>query len=131
MLKIFYIGILTLALAACSKGYGNKLEGENLNIYFEFKEDEKLANELGRFWKKKDLLGSRKQNIRLTKNDEAYLVMLIATENDFQPQGMGFADHKLLFDLQSQLNKIVFKETMSCEIVICDGTFNPLYNINQ
>ena len=131
MLKIFYIGILTLALAACSKGYGNKLEGENLNIYFEFKEDEKLANELGRFWKKNDLLGSRKQNIRLTKNDEAYLVMLIATENDFQPQGMGFADHKLLFDLQSQLNKIVFKETINCEIVICDGTFNPLYNINQ
>lgn len=131
MLKALPILALILALTACSKGYGNKLEGENLNVYFEFKEDEQLANSLGKFWKENDFIGARKQNIRLTKNDESYLLQLIATDHSISTEGLSFSDHKLLFDLQNRLDSTIFKNTLGCEIVICDGSFEPLYNINQ
>ena len=38
---------------------------------------------------------------------------------------------KLLFDLQNEIDSVIFNDKKSCQIVICDGSFNPLYNINQ
>ncbi len=119
-----------MTLFSCSKGFGNKLEGDGYDVYFEFKEDEALANSLGKFWAKKDLVGKNKQSIRLTKDDEYYFIQLVAS-NKSQVTQMPYNELKLLFDLQNEIDSVIFKDKKSCQIVICDGSFNPLYNINQ
>ena len=59
MLRYLFICLATLSiLAACTKGHGNKLESDQLDIYFEFKEDEEHAAAIGKFWKENKLLGT-------------------------------------------------------------------------
>lgn len=130
MNKFFFLVVLSLALFGCSKGYGNKLEGEGYDVYFEFKEDEAIANSLGKFWAQKNLVGKTKQSIRLTKDDEYYFIQLVAN-NKTQVNQMPYNELKLLFDLQKEIDTTIFKDKKSCQIVICDGSFNPLLNINQ
>ena len=130
MNKFFFLLVLSLTLFSCSKGFGNKLEGEGYDVYFEFKEDEALANSLGKFWAQKDLVGKSKQSIRLTKDDEFYFIQLVAS-NKSQVTQMPYNELKLLFDLQNEIDSVIFKDKKSCQIVICDGSFNPIYNINQ
>lgn len=119
-----------LILSSCSKGFGNKLEGNGFDVYFEFNEDESRANSLGKFWAKKELIGTIKQSIRLTKDDEYYYIQLIAN-NQESVNKMPYTELKLLFDLQKEIDSTVFKDTKSCQIVICDASFNPILNINQ
>lgn len=117
-------------LVSCSKGHGNKLTDDAIDVYFEFKEDEVTANKLGKFWKEKGLTGERKQSIRLTKDDEFYYVQLIS--NDPKKTGeMPFNELALLMKLQQEMDTTVFKDLASCQIVICDGSFKPIHNINH
>jgi len=130
MNRFVIITLLMLIITSCSKGFGNKLEGEGFDVYFEFKEDEALANSLGKFWANKELVGTNKQSIRLTKDDEYHFIQLVAN-NPSAVNKMPYAELKLLFDLQKEIDTTLFKNTKSCQIVICDASFNPILNINQ
>ena len=128
----FFLLILTtgLFLGSCSKGHDNKLTDDSIDIYFEFKEDEATANKLGKFWKDKGLTGERKQSIRLTKDDDFFYVQLIAADAKNTKQ-MPFNELALLMKLQQELDTTVFEGLSSCQIVICDGSFKVLQNINH
>jgi hypothetical protein len=119
-----------LFLSSCSKGHGNLLQSEKLDVYYEFQEDEKLASSLGHFWKSKGLLGSSKQSIRLTKDDEYYFVQLISSDPK-NVENIPFQEMKLLMDLQNELDTTVFKEAGSVQIILCNNEFKPLHNINH
>ena len=127
----FFFGIfLVFFITACSGGYGNKLEGENLNIYFVDREDEVLAQRLGKFWEKNNLVGQSEQNIRLVNRKGIYDVQLISTDSG-EGQDMVFIEMKLLIQLRQQLDTTVFKNEKGCRIVICDGSFKPKLVIND
>ncbi len=128
-LLILCIAILSFS-AACTKGHGNKLESDKLDIYFEFKEDENLAAGIGKYWKNNGLTGEQKQTLRLTKDDQSYLLQLIANDPK-EVKNMPFSELKLLLELQKSLNEELFSETKSLEIMICDGSFNAIQNINE
>ena len=127
----FFFGIfLVFFITACSGGYGNKLEGENLNIYFVDREDEVLAQRLGKFWEKNNLVGQSEQNIRLVNRKGIYDVQLISTDSG-EGQDMVFIEMKLLIQLRQQLDTTIFKDEKGCRIVICDGSFKPKMVIND
>ena len=106
----FFFGIfLVFFITACSGGYGNKLEGKNLNIYFVDREDEVLAQRLGKFWEKNNLVGQSEQNIRLVNHKGIYDVQLIATDQG-EGQDLVFIEMKLLIQLRQQLDSTVFKD---------------------
>lgn len=130
MIRFLLIGILFLFISvSCTQGHGNKLESDQLDIYFEFREDEKLAAALGKFWKDQELIGEKKQTLRLTKDDRVYLLQLIANDPK-EVSNMPFQELKLLLELQKQLNETVFEKS-TCEIVLCNGSFQIIKNINE
>lgn len=116
-------------LESCSKGYGHKLTAENLNVYFEKKDLEKLANSLGKFWQEKELVGEREQNIKLSENKESYFIHLIISE-EFKDAELTFEERKLLFELQKEMDTTIFKSLKPCKILICDNEFKTLYSID-
>ena len=124
--------ILTVAfiLVSCTKGFGNKLTDPDVDIYFEFKEDEQIATELGRYWKSNGFTGNQHQSIRLTKDDEYFYVQLITKDKSGVTQ-IPFNELKLLMSLQQNLDSAILKGEKGCQIVICDDRFNPLVNINH
>ena len=131
MLRFLFLGsILLLLSAACTKGHGNKLESDRLDIYFEFKEDEERAAAIGKFWKDNELLGDQKQTLRLTKDDKTYLLQLIAADKK-EVKNMPFSELKLLLDFQKSINEAIFMDSKPCEILLCDGSFQVLININE
>lgn len=127
VIQILIAGVL---LISCTKGHGNKLTDDAIDVYFEFQEDEITANKLGKFWKEKGLTGERKQTIRLTKDEDFFYVQIIANEPKNSGQ-MPFNELSLLMKLQQELDTTVFKDLSSCQIVICDGSFKPITNINH
>ncbi len=114
-----------MLLFSCAKGYGNKLTAKNLNVYFEQKKDEKAANALGKFWQDKGLVGEREQNIMLRSDKDFYYIYLIQTK-DYREIPMNFQEHKLLLELQEELDSVVFKATKPCKIVISNERFQEL-----
>lgn len=130
-MKRFLFGLyLFSVLSACSAGYGNKLEGKNLNVYFVDQKDEALAQKLGKFWKENQLVGQSEQNIRIVNRKGFYDVQIIATDQGEGPD-LVFIEMKLLIQLRQQLDTTVFKDTKGCRLVICDGRFKPQYVIND
>ena len=121
---------LILLFSACSQGFGNKLEHESIDVYFEFKNDEMIAEELGKFWIKEELTGSVKQSIRLTKDNDFYYIQLITNEKTDLNE-LPIPERKLLLDLQHKMDSIIFNDEKRCQIEICNNEFEPLYNINQ
>lgn len=131
MIKLIFQSLLVgILLVSCSKGHGNKLTDDAIDVYFEFKEDEEIANKLGKFWKEKGLTGERKQTIRLTKDEEYFYVQVIANDTK-NTKEMPFNELALLMKLQQELDTTVFNDLSSCQIVICDGSFKPITNINH
>jgi hypothetical protein len=131
MIRFFLlISVGVFFFTSCSKGHGNKLTDDAIDVYFEFKSDEHIANKLGKFWKEKELVGSRKQSIRLTKDDEYFYVQLIA-DDPKKAKDMPFNELSLLMKLQQELDTTVFKNQSTCQIVICDDSFEPIFNINH
>lgn len=122
---VFFLGIFS----SCSSGFGNKLQGEKLEIYFPNKDDEQIADQLGKFWHRKGLIGSKKQSIQLVKTEAYYKLKLIASET-FDPQTFPVEERILLLDLQRELNDSIFAKT-PCRIVICNNEFKELFDINS
>ena len=131
-MKIYLLAFLipsVLLFQSCSSGNGNKVSGENLDIYFTDKKDEQKATELAFFWKENNLIGKRKQSLKLLKSKDNFLLYLICTEPE-KLNELPIHEKNLLLDLQDSLNAKVFNP-IPCNIYLCDQEFNPLININD
>lgn len=126
---LFQILILLVLLGSCRQNYGNKLESDQLDVFFAAKDDEELARKVGQYWKSKDLIGTKKQFIRLEKKDGIYYIQLIPSTK-FSIEKFSFDERSILKELQDDLQKTVFGEQM-VHIVLADNQFNTLYDINN
>jgi len=125
MKKLLFFVLLAL-LSSCSKGYGEKIENENVIVFYLDKAHKKEAQKLLDFWVEEQFNSDKKQYLRLlgdAKNN--YSVQLIASPN-FDPKTISFEEIKLFTELKYRLDTEVFKP-QTCKIVICDGTFRPIY----
>lgn len=115
-----------ISLFSCSKGYGEKIEAKNVVVFFLDKSHEAMAQKTLDFWLNEQLNGERIQYLRILKFDESTFDLQLISSRDKDPKEMTFEEIKLFLELKTKLDSAVFKPSM-CRIVICDGSFNPLF----
>lgn len=125
---LFFLASLLLISTACNQNYGNKLESDELDIYYVQATDESLAKNIGLFWKTNQLLGDKKQYLRLNRTEKMLTLQLVVSAKEYA-SGLSFDERKLLLDLQDSLREL--PNAKSLEIELCDNNFTSLYNINQ
>ena len=123
-MKLFFALFFIIFLSACDSGFGNKLASEKLDVYFDDKKMESYADSLGSFWTTNNLLGDRKQSIKLTKSNGVFEVRLIKSK-EFLDIAMTDKESFLLEELRTKLQVEVF-ENKKTRIVICDDNFKEL-----
>jgi hypothetical protein len=117
--------IFILLIAACSKGYGEKIERGNTTVFYIDKNEKVLAEKFLAFWIDKKIAGKEKQFIRILKQKDCFHLQLIA-KDEFKPTALPFEEMKLFTKLQAELNKSVFT-SLPCKIILCDGNFKEIY----
>lgn len=122
------LGIL-LTLTACMDDHGHKVQGDDLTVYFDRETDLEKATQVANFWKEKELLTGKPQDLKLSFVDSTYYLFVIANQG-VDLSTMEFKERRLLLDLQGQLQDSLFKNN-TLELVISDDHFKPLMNIND
>jgi hypothetical protein len=127
-IKIYTLFLLIILLGACGQDYGNKLESNEIDIYFTNQKDEEIARKIGLFWKENQLLGTKKQYLQLDRKEKAIELKLIPSEK-FDVNQLSFDERSVLKSLQDSLR--LYLKNHELELVIADRQFKSLYNINQ
>lgn len=125
---IFYI-CLAFLLFSCGDDHGNRVVGDNFTVYFTYKKDQKLAEDIALYFKQNNLISNQKQDIQLTRVNNRFQIRLIATGSSEQVKNMSFEERKLLTELQTSLYQNVFNKPF--DMVICNDKFEPIYTLNE
>lgn len=128
MKGVFFI-VLLLTIFGCSSGFGNKLKSEKLDVYYDDTNLVELADSLGSYWTKNELVGDRKQSIKIKKSGEKYLVLIIQSK-EFQSEKLNPSEIVLLKELRTDLQMTVFNKKPT-SIVICNDEFESLIEIKE
>lgn len=123
------LSLLALCLfSACGPDYGHEIHGENLTVYFKNADDKELAKQIALYWKDHNLLTGEKQAIQIESKKRKVYLRLIANESKKEVE-LNFVETKKMLELQENLR--VQTKRNQLEIVICDGQFETLKNINE
>ena len=125
-MKLCFFLLVLISLFSCSKGYGEKVEDKKVVVYFLDKSYKEMAQKTLDFWIKEGLNGDKIQNLRILKFDKKTIDLQLIASKKKDPKSMTFEEIKLFLELKTKLDSTVFKHK-TCRIVICDGSFNPLF----
>ncbi len=126
-LRIVSTFLLLVFLISCSSEQGNRVVGDQLSVYFDLPENEKIAEEIAIYWKENGFLTGKKQDLKIILGENKNQLLLIENEL-FKEEKLTFKERKLLNDLKNDLQKKIFHTNL--EIVVCDENFKPKYIIN-
>lgn len=126
---IFYsaFSILLFLLVSCGDDYGNKLESDELDVFYTDIKNEEYARNIAIYWKEHDLLGSKKQSIQLDEQNGVLILKIIPIDK-FDLNSFSFDERALLKQLQDSLQSHVKPKRL--EIVIAENNFETIFNIN-
>ena len=127
-MKILSLFFALFLLTACGSDYGNEVRGGNLTVYFLNADDQQLAEKIARFWKENELLTDKKQDLQLTKTGDWYALHIIANEPKIV-KDMPFDERRILLGLQSELQSELGVNNF--QLIVCNSSFEPIYNINE
>ena len=119
--------ILFIFLFSCSSDQGNKVIGDQLSVYYDSPQDERLAEEVANYWRDNGFLTGEKQDVRILNQKDKFKVLLIESES-FKNDELPFNERKLLNDLKNDLQETIFHSTL--ELIICNQKFEPKYTLN-
>lgn len=122
-----FLFLVFLVFTSCGANYGNKLESDELDVFYKQVENEELARKIALYWKENDFLGAKKQYLQLDEQNEVLLLKIISTEK-FNPDTFTFDERAKLRELQDSLQPLVKPKRL--EIVIAKNNFETIYNIN-
>lgn len=126
---VFYscFSFLLFLFVSCGNDYGNKLESDELDVFYTKIENEEFARNIAIYWKEHDLLASKKQSIQLDEKDGVLILKVIPTEK-FDASTFSFDERALLKQLQDSLQSHVQPKRL--EVVISKNNFETIFNIN-
>ena len=119
---------LLLLFGSCAEDLGHKVVGGNFTIYFSDVTDEQFATEIAQYFKNKNLITGEKQDVRLEKQENNYMLKLIANNPELVDD-MPFDERAKLLSFQEDLQEEIFKNKR-LELVICNDQFEVIYTIN-
>jgi hypothetical protein len=120
---------ITFFICACSNLPENRIELKNATFYFEYKKDYHLTKKIALFWKENNLIGEKKQHIKVETKNSQLSIYLIASEN-INPNLLSFEHQKLLMEITTQLDSM-FHEKFETSILICNKYFEPQSKIGS
>jgi hypothetical protein len=120
--KISFIFFFTLTLSACSKNFGLKKEFGNLEVFYTKDIPIEYVDGVGQYFKDNDLILDHQHSIKLTSNQNSFILKMILNQKyDSLPAPLKH-DLKLLED---DIHQKVFAD-LNFKIEICDANFYPL-----
>lgn len=129
IMKVPFILIFALfVLVSCGEDYGHEIHGGKLTVYFTDRSDEQLAEGIANYWKENDLLTGKKQDLQLVREDDWYVLNIIANRPE-EVKEMKFEERKVLLDMQQDLQLKLGEHNL--QLVLCDNGFKEIYNINE
>ena len=116
-----------LILTACSSNTENRVNGDNLTVYFPNVKNQNLAEKVAVYWKNNDLITGANQDLQLINTEKGYQLNLIQSDL-FKDEPINFEDQKLLSILRDSLENKIFNTNFT--IAICNNKFVPIYKVN-
>lgn len=123
-MRLFF-AIVLLTFIGCADSSDSQVTGGEFTVHFENKEDHELAKEIVAFWKNDSLMTGKPQDVRLSRTNKGYDLMLISTKLK-RSEDLTFEDIKSLSTLQQRLQVKVFGAE-DVALVIGDENFKPLF----
>lgn len=123
----FYFLFFLVSLTACSSNTENRVNGDNLTVYFPDASNEQFAEKVAIYWKDNDLITGVNQDLQLINTKEGYQLNLIQSDA-FKNEQVKFEDQKLLSILKDSLENKIFNANLT--IAVCNNKFEPIYKVN-
>lgn len=123
MMRILFITIFISVLLGCGIPMGNRIDADNLQVYYLENVSKTKAIAFAEYWKANGFVGDRKQVIQLDKNDNGYSIKLIE-RSDYHKQHLSIEDQSQMQELEYNLEEEVFNGNAT--IIITDNTFRPI-----
>lgn len=111
-------------LLSCGMPLGDRVDSENLSVYFEAGISKEEAITFSRFWQKNNFVGEAKQTIQLAPVSQQTVQVKLIENESYNEQPISIQEASLLSELKRQLEREVFGREVI--IVITDNTFRPL-----
>ena len=124
-----YILSLVLLFVSCTGDNGSRVIGGELSVYYTEPVKESKAIDLANYWKRKNLLTGKPQDLQVSRLDDRYIVKMIASDPKDAKQ-MDLQERALLLKLQAELSDSVFAGEI-LELWICNSQFEQITDINQ
>lgn len=123
MTRILIITIFSSVLLGCGIPMGNRVDANNLQVYYLENVSKSKAIAFAEFWKSNGFVGDRKQVIQLDKDDKGYSVKIIE-RSDYHEENLNIEEQSQLQELEYTLEEEVFDDNAT--IIITDNTFRPI-----
>ena len=115
--------VVFFLLFACGIPMGDRIDSNNLQVYYLDGVTKKTATDFARYWINNGFVGERKQVIQLEKEKEVYKVKLIERAM-YHQQPLSIDEQAKLQELKRNLESDVFNARTI--IIITDNTFRPI-----
>ncbi len=123
MKYLLHLIFIVAIFGACGVPMGNRVDGDNLSVYYLEGIDKKTAIQFATYWQNHGFVGDRKQTIQLEKENGEILIKLIERKG-YQNDPLAISEQSQLQALSRKLEKKIFNN--ETRIVITDNTFRPL-----
>lgn len=110
-------------LFACGIPMGDRVDADNLQVYYLDGIKKNTAIEFAKYWKNNGFVGERKQVIQLSREEDQTIIKLIEREM-YHNESLTVDEQSKLQQLERTLSKEIFDGEV--EIMITDNTFRPI-----
>lgn len=118
-------GVFLLTLSACGASMGDRVDANNLSVYYLENISKEVAVNFTKYWRDNGFVGNKKQTIQLSKNDNNIILVKIIENEAFNSRDLSIEEQSMLSKLSRTLEEKVFNKNRA-RIVVCDNTFRPL-----
>ncbi len=115
---------LFLTFVSCGINMGDRIDAENLSVYYTEGVSKNQAINFTKFWRSNGFVGEKPQTIQLEKDKADWILVKVIENKSYENQKLTIQEIALLNDLERQLSSEVFQTRV--EIIITNNTFRPL-----
>jgi hypothetical protein len=111
-------------LFSCGMPMGNRVDANNLQVYYLDGVEKESAIRFARYWRDMGFIGEQQQVIQLDRDAEGTLILKLIEREIYHDEALNIQEISLIQQLQRDLAQEVFNEPIF--IVITDNTFRPI-----
>lgn len=123
-IKFFGILVLSFFFMSCGVPLGDRVDSNNLKVYYEKGVTKKQAITFSKYWQKNHFVGETEQTIQLSKNEDNVVLVKLIENEPFHEQSLSVDEQALLSEVKRMLEREVFKKEVVIQIT--DNTFRPI-----